>query len=176
MKKKYFKYEFLVFLYAYLRQIDLSLDRSRWTSLKPFREYYKKQIQPKVVSDYLIRYSNLDPKKIQWVNSMPEITLFKKIEYLVSRLLKSNNFLTSDEIYYCCQKLLIFQDYLNSEEEIHKLEIEKLRIEFTKFTYQILQYKLNIKDRKRAMSIEHYMQNEVLLCIDIKEFIKNFEL
>ncbi len=176
MNKKYFKYEFLIFLYAYLRQVDLSLDRSRWDSLKPFREYYKEQIQPKIVSDYLIRYSNLDLKKIQWVNFIRGATFFKKIKYLISRLLTRNNFLISDEIYYCCQKLLILQDYLNSGDEIHKLEIEKLRIEFNKFTYQILQYKLNLKDRERATGVEHYLQNESLKPLNVNEFIKDFEL
>lgn len=175
MKTKYFKYEFLVFLYAYLRQVDLSLDRSRWDSLKPFREYYKEQIQPKAVSDYLSRYSNLDLKKIQRVYFIKGATFFKKIKYLVSRLLTRNNSLTSGEICYCCQKLLILQDYLNSEEEIHKLEIEKLRIEFTKFTYHVLQYKLNVKDRERATGVEHYLQNESLNPLNINKFIKGFE-
>ena len=100
----------------------------------------------------------------------------KKVKYLISRFLHTNIFLTTKEVYYCCQKLLLLQEYLDSDEEIHKLEIEKLRIEFTKLTYDILEYKLNFKDRERAMRIEHYLQNEMLKTVSINEFVKDFKL
>ena len=49
------KYNFLVFLYAYLRQIDSSLDRSRWGSIEELREYYNIQIAPEHIVNYLMQ-------------------------------------------------------------------------------------------------------------------------
>ncbi len=78
---------------------------------------------------------------------------------MISRLFSKNSFLHKNQIYYCCQKLLVFNEFLNSDVEIHKLELEKLRIELVKFTYDVLKFKLSLKDRDRTMHVEHYFQN-----------------
>ena len=46
VKKISFEYQFIVFLSAYLRQIDLSLDRSRWTSWGGIARVLQKSIEP----------------------------------------------------------------------------------------------------------------------------------
>ena len=57
----YFNYKFIVFLYAYLRQIDLSLARSRNEPLLNLKTYYENQISPELVVDFLV--SNFSVKK-----------------------------------------------------------------------------------------------------------------
>ncbi|KKX46935.1 hypothetical protein L950_0229180 [Sphingobacterium sp. IITKGP-BTPF85] len=42
-------YAFVVFLYAYINQIDLSLDRSRWESIDNLRNFYKIKFHPKIL-------------------------------------------------------------------------------------------------------------------------------
>ena len=39
--------------------------------------------------------------------------------------------------------------------QIHKLEIEKLRVEFSQLTYSILMFKLSLNDKKKATQVEH---------------------
>lgn len=175
MKKNKFKYDFLVFLYAYFRQADLSLDRSRWDSLNSLREYYRGKISPRNVYDYLIHHSGFNPESVKTIAFIREMNFFERMNYFMLRLFHANSFLTDDEIHYCCQKLLVIEEYLKNDTEPHKLETEKLRIEIVKFVYGVLEYKLYIKDRKKAMHVEHYLQN-ALKTIPIKEFMKGFSI
>ena len=47
------KYSQLLFLYAYLRLIDLSLDRSRWGEWDSFLVYFKNIVYPTQIIQYL---------------------------------------------------------------------------------------------------------------------------
>jgi len=64
--------------------------------------------------------------------------------------------------------------FLEDGEQVHKLEIEKLRVEFSKLTYGTIKFKLVKKDRLKANSIEHFLQNEILSTIKICEFNKGY--
>ncbi|MEJ5092118.1 hypothetical protein, partial [Sphingobacterium faecium] len=64
MKKIRIKYPLAVFLFAYLNQIDLSLDRSRWGPIENLRNYYRTQISPERVANYLIHEFNLEKRKL----------------------------------------------------------------------------------------------------------------
>ncbi|MGA6119380.1 hypothetical protein [Sphingobacterium anhuiense] len=57
-------YAFVVFLYAYINQIDLSLDRSRWESIGNLRNFYKNQITSKNIVAYLMNRFNLEVEKV----------------------------------------------------------------------------------------------------------------
>lgn len=63
-------------------------------------------------------------------------------------------------------------NFLDDGEQVHKLEIEKLRIEFSKLNYGIIKCKLVKRDRLKANNIEHFLQNEILNTIKICEFNK----
>jgi hypothetical protein len=170
------KYQLIVFLYAYLNQIDLSLDRSRWVPLNELREFYKTQIAPEKVVNYLIQKFDLKADRLQYLYFVEGIHLLAKVKGMFLRYFKNESFLTKEEMYYCCQKLLILDQYLKSDLEIHKLEIEKLRIELTKLTYGIIKFKLSIKDRNKVMKIEHFLQNENLSVIKMEEFSRELHM
>jgi hypothetical protein len=173
MKKYYIKYQFIVFLYAYLRQIDLSLARSRGESWNHLQEYYKNQISPVKVVDYLVQNTGLKPNKESDQLFVDRINRFIRIKYLLLRIIHLNSFLTKEELDYCYDKLLIFNQYLNCDREIDIFENEKLRIEIGKINYQFIEHKLFLKDRETTMRVEHYLQNETLKTIPIEDFIKN---
>jgi len=164
------EYKIVVFLYAYLHQIDLSLDRSRWTSLVELNEYYKTQIAPEKVAYYLIKEFDLEIEKIHNIYYIQNCNTFDKIRDYFLLNFSKKSYLKKEELYYCCQKLFILNQYLTNNMVIHKLEIEKLRIDFAKFTYCSLQSKVFSKDRNKAINIEHFLQNKNLNVISIEEF------
>jgi hypothetical protein len=82
--------------------------------------------------------------------------------------------LEDDKVYFLCQKLLLLANILEDGEQVHRLEIEKLRIEFSKLNYGTIKFKLLKKDRLRANNIEHFLQNETLRTIKICEFNKGY--
>lgn len=170
------EYKLLVFLYAYLHQIDLSLDRSRWGSVSDLSNYYKTQIAPEKVANHLLRKFDLDKNRVYDVYYVGEITSFSKIRTWILLHLKKQSFLSKQELYYCCQKLLVLDKYLETNLEIHKLELEKLRIDLSKLTYGSLQFKLYQKDRIKTQMVEHFLQNENLNAISIEEFSKGLHL
>ena len=54
------------------------------------------------------------------------------------------------------------------------MEIEKLRIEFSKLNYDTIMFNLVKQDRLKAHNIEHFLQNETLRTIKICEFNKGY--
>ena len=91
----YFNYKFIVFLYAYLRQIDLSLARSRDEPLLNLKIYYENQISPEGVVDCLA--SNFSAKKSlnsNYVITDKSISVIYKFKFLIYKLIKKNNFLS----------------------------------------------------------------------------------
>lgn len=164
----------IIFLYAYLNQIDLSLDRSRWESIDKLRDFYSTQISPKKVANYLADKLRLDVKKLNNLIFIGEESLWDKIKDSLLSSLKRDVILEDDKVYFLCQKLLLLDNYLEDGEQVHKLEIEKLRIEFSKLNYGTVKFKLAKKDRLKANNIEHFLQNETLSTIKICEFNKGY--
>ncbi|KKO93351.1 hypothetical protein AAW12_00150 [Sphingobacterium sp. Ag1] len=74
------KYSFAVFLYTYLNQIDLSLNRSRWEPLDNLRDFYRSQISPKKVANYLINKLGLNVEKLNYLIFIDEESLWEKIK------------------------------------------------------------------------------------------------
>ncbi|WP_426791841.1 hypothetical protein [Sphingobacterium sp. WOUb80] len=168
------KYSFVVFLYAYLNQIDLSLDRSRWEPIDNLRDFYRSQISPKKVANYLIDKLGLNVEKLNYLIFIDEESLWNKIKDSLLSTFKKDVILDEDKVYFLCQKLLLLDNILADGEQVHRLEIEKLRIEFSKLNYGTIKFKLASKDRLKANNIEHFLQNERLSTIKICEFNKGY--
>ncbi len=96
-------YSFVVFLYAYLNQIDLSLDRSRWEPLDNLRDFYRSQISPKKVANYLIDNLGLDVKKLNNLIFIGEESLWDKIKDSLLSSFKRDVILEDDKVYFLCQ-------------------------------------------------------------------------
>lgn len=173
MKKK-MKYKFIVFLYTYLRQVDLSLDRSRWTTIEELRNYYANQINPKMISDYICQDIECNITSSFYIEKQK--TFLNRIKNYFLKIFGKNTFLSSEEICYCSDKLLALHKYLTCDFEIDKEEIERLRIEIAKFNYNIIVSKLYSTDKNKAMFVEHFMQNENLETIEIRSFLKDLDL
>lgn len=172
MKKNKVKYSFLVFIYAYLRQADLSLDRSKYVSLSELVSYYKTHIEPRKVAEYLCRDVNCS-KNYEFDSEFSSsfITLLQS-RFLV--VFKRQAFLSLDERCYCQGKLLEL-DKILSGDEVDRFEVEKLRNEIATFNYEIIEPRLKKSDIKKAESVEHFMQSDFVQTRSLSDFI-NFRI
>ena len=168
MKVKSAKYNQLLFIYACLRQIDLSLDRSRWTSWNRLQVYFKDKLQPAQIIEYLVRNFQLPNTDFEQFIFIPEKRNFiRKLKSVIGK----DQFLKQNEILYCCKLLWSFDKELKSNIKEYNLNIEKLRIDIAEYYSEVLSAMISNKDLKRLMKIEHYEQNEKIEVFEIKEFV-----
>ena len=146
MKKGISNYNILMFLYAYMRQINLSLDRAKWSTWEELVKYFRNGLAPDKVVEFLER-------AVQKRSSEHE-----KIFYL-----------TGYEVGYCQNLLLAFQTMLQ-QPQVNLIDADELRISIAKFYSSFIESNLNSSDLKRVTSIEHFNQNERLQVNGINEF------
>ncbi|ULT24969.1 hypothetical protein KUH03_39870 [Sphingobacterium sp. E70] len=84
----------------------------------------------------------LDVKKLNNLIFIGEESLWDKIKDSLLSSFKRDVILEDDKVYFLCQKLLLLDNFLADGEQVHKLEIEKLRIEFSKLNYGTVKFKL----------------------------------
>ena len=161
------KYEVLLFLYAYLRKIDLSLDRSRWTSWRKLQEYYEGYVDPMIIVDYLKVKFDLPDTEFQNLPFFPKKS--SSVKKLSSAFTK-RYYLNQDEILYCCYLIVAFNDALLSDAEAYSEEFEKLRVDIANFYTTVLESLLFNKDLNILMRIEHFNQSENLIVVKLSEF------
>lgn len=100
MKKIKIKYTQLLFLYAYLRLIDLSLDRSKWTSWTEFQDYFKRFPAPSLVAQYIIDSFDLPKTDFRNFIYFPEKkSYFNRLRLIISKTI----FINEIDIIYCCK-------------------------------------------------------------------------
>ncbi|WP_336690905.1 MULTISPECIES: hypothetical protein [unclassified Chryseobacterium] len=168
MKSIKIKYNQLLFLYAYLRLINLSLDRSRWTSWDELQGYFKNIITPSIVIKYLMNSFNLPQTDLNNFAFIPkEKSLINRLRPILFKTFS----LKQDEILYCCKLLSDFDHVLNSNTESYHLEIEKIRINIATYNMTILGRMILWKDLDDLMRIEHFWQNDKIETIGLKNFI-----
>jgi hypothetical protein len=173
MNKKllFFKYDFIVFLYAYLRQTELSMDRSRWSTWTELKEYYKKRIAPGRVAMLLLTTAGITPSEINEAE-VKRSSGWQKFKDIINRIIFGKCYMKEVEILYCYQQLMAFEKAVNSDIEQYNMDLEKLRVNICLITYNVIKSKLPIKRKLKAQQVEHYNQNRIGVTIPISEFSK----
>ena len=169
MNKIEIKYNQVIFLYAYLRALDLSIDRSRWTLWEDLQSYFKDFVLPSDVIQYIrnkLFLTELDFQKNVLVKPRGRIDRLNTIILGQVQLKK-------DEILYICKLLYDFDKILNSENKSYNLEIEKLRIDIAKFYTEVLETLITKKDLARVMKVEHFEQSDSIETVKLDKFIPN---
>lgn len=175
-KKTYCNYKFIVFLYAYLRQIDLSLARSRDEPLLNLKIYYENQISPESVVNFIVlNFSVKKELNSNFVITNKSFSVFNKLKFLIYKFSRKNHFLYSTEIIETINELLLFNGILKSTNDIDSSEIETLRINIANLS-SIIDYRLFKIDSNKAMYVEHYNQNKRLTTNPITDYVVDFEL
>lgn len=168
MKKIQIDYSQLLFLYAYLRLIDLSVDRSRWSSLVELQYYFKSIITPSQVIKYLNISLHLPETNLEYFAFNPEKKTI--IDRLRCSIFKTY-LLSQDEVLYCCKLLFDFEEILNSDNKTYNLDIEKLRIEIAKYYTEVLENVIWRRDLNRLMKVEHFGQNNKIDVYELNGFV-----
>jgi len=96
-------------------------------------------------------------------------TIMDKLKFGIGK----NKFLNQNEILYCYKLLWVFDKKLKSDIKEYNLDIEKLRIDVSKFYSEILELLISSKDVNRLMKIEHYEQNDKVELIEMTELVPN---
>lgn len=173
MKKIDINYNLLLFLYAYLRHVDLSLDRSRWGLWDELKKYYRNQIDALEVINKLLQENKLKSGDDLVNISIVEPSFLIRAKDFFIRLTIRKHKIYDMEILYCFQLLVRFDYLLKSDYSNYSLEAEKLRVDISKFYSFILAPKISKYDLDIAMKVEHFMQNEIHKTIKIKTFYDN---
>lgn len=162
-RKIYFDYEFILFLYAYFRQADLSLDRSKWTDWEELQGYYQQQIAPGKVAVLLLEKANIQDSELREVSAVRPIrvTQWRQFRRFISWKASLGNFLTEEQVMFCYRQLKTLEAYLDRHFEEY-YDQERLRVNICSIAYEVLEYKLSLRDSLAAEKITHYFQNETL--------------
>jgi len=169
MKNFNIQYKQLLFFYAYLRMIDLSLDRSRWGNGNEFLAYSKTMIPPKMMIKFIQENSNLEinPNLINVELPKDRNTLIKRLFKIVFNYI----LLSESDILYCCNVLQEFDKILTLDIKDYNFDVEALRQKIAIYYSTRLESYISSKDLKKVMQIEHFCQNENLIVFPMCEFV-----
>lgn len=157
-----------MFLYAYLRLVDLSLDRSRWTTWDELQDYFKNIIAPSQIAQYLINIFNLPQTDFKNFNFIPQNkSLLNRLRPIVFNTVP----LKQNEVLYCCKLLFQFDEALHSDVKKYHLGIERIRIDIAEYYSNVLGRMILWNDLEKLMKIEHFWQNEKIDISKLEEFI-----
>jgi hypothetical protein len=165
------EHQTLVALYAYLRHLDLSLDRSRWGPWQDYVTYSQSQVAPAVIAQFLQRKC-YGVEAVATSGVIPDHSYSKlRLLYLARTLMQRNNYLTSSEVAYMWQALKTYQSYLATDWDTYSVELEKLRLRIARFCYTVLEAKLSHRELRHTMRIEHYLSAYHLQTVPLQSFL-----
>lgn len=171
MRKIKLDYNLCVFLFAYLNQAELSLHRAGCTSIGELKRFYSIQVNPRDVINLLMLNTNINADELQYNYVIKEYCIRKRqILSLIHFSFRLSTVFQKKELIYICQKLKRFAEMLEKD-EVHRLEMEELRIDLSKFSGRLM-YKISYKNYLKALNIEHYMQHDRIEDIKITEFMR----
>ncbi len=165
MNKIKINYQDRIFMYAYLRYIDLSLDRSRWDLWREAECFFDNNLQPQTLANYLIQKYELSDANIELKN----FVFFSIKKSWFKRYI--DLYFSYNEMAYLLKLLEIFEMYLSSNFKEYNLKLEKLRIDICEYYYFILEPKISRRYLKKLMKVEHFNQNDAIETIKLQFFI-----
>lgn len=183
--KIYFNRKFILGLFAYIRQSNLSIDRALMDSTDNMLEYYKTKIYPDKLLKYFENKCNdklffskiSNSKNIEPIFINNIISLIRKKSFLINKLnkiisiLRKKPYLTDNEIKYIYSIIKSFDNIIKYN-NITNEELMYLRLNMV-YCCDILSLNLSRKEIKTAKKIEHFNQNFNLKCLSINEIAGN---
>ena len=168
MKNVKLNYSQLLFLYAYLRLVDLSLDRNKWTTWDELQDYFKNIIAPSQIAQYLINIFNLPQTDFKNFNFTPQNkSLLNRLRPIIFKTFPLNQ----NEVLYCCKLLFQFDEALHSDIKKYHLGIERIRVDIAEYYSNVLGRMILWNDLDKLMKIEHFWQSEKIDISKLEEFI-----
>jgi hypothetical protein len=175
MTKIVLPHQVLVALYAYLRHLDLSLDRSRWGAWQDYVSYAHAQVAPAVIRRFLQPYYCGVTARTSSV-VLPEESYVKlRLRYLVCTFLQRDNYLIEPEVAYIWQLLETYQRYLATAWDSYSSEVDQLRLRIARFCYTVLETKLSRREVHQLSLVEHYLSADHLQTVPLQPFLAVLE-
>ena len=190
MKQIKIKQQFVVFLFAYFRQIDLSIDRGRTVPWQELRDYYKTQLDPLVVAEALKKQSCLkleyNRNAITIIPGRPSV--LSKVNNFFFRIFNKKYLISEAEVEYCYYLLYKFNDLLTYNLDGFILETGQSKIDLAKWYIESLRQEvLNIyaicigscllnSDKAQALQVEFYSHGKNAKLVPIEHLIEDFLL
>ncbi|RYU72608.1 hypothetical protein [Hymenobacter persicinus] len=171
MERIKIEHDFLVFLFAYLRHLDLSLDRSRWNGWADYLVYTRGRIQSATISSYL--KGKIGPVSVtNTANILPNYSYREsRLRYLWRICTWQNDYLTLYATSYACQLLDRHNAYLRADITEFTPELEMLRRDIADFYTRASEVMLSRSELRKIMRVEHFWQNPILTTIALKDFL-----
>ena len=147
------EYKICIGLYAYLRQIELSVDRATPSNTEGIRSYF---LMPRVY-------------RLNFVAAYFENLIRKDEDFLFVNHSDKNflpNFLSKKNISIKNKDMLTIVKCLNEANDLmscnhqNSVEFIKTRIMLNRVSWNFIGSKLSYEDRLQAHSVEHYHQSE----------------
>ncbi|MBO9728462.1 MAG: hypothetical protein J7623_07460 [Chitinophaga sp.] len=167
--KVFIDYKYLIGITASFRQVDLSLDRSRWNDWEELCLFYKERSDAEYFFDFFIgvcKQLNLSPKYygLSWRSY--------RVDAIVSRIFRRfflpQNYVTIQELETGYYLLNEFKGLLANKSTEPK-DMEPVRYRIAVFYANWLWPKLKRRDYWEVMKVEHYFQNERLVTRSLEE-------
>ncbi len=156
---------FLLGLYLFLRQLQLSIDRSLnddWAALVEYLSY-KTSVQE--VLDKLQSASTIDLEK-RAGDKVERPCLSKGLSSVVGR----KNCLSNEEIIYIYAKLKTIASFLVGDSAPHREALINLRMDLL-HSEELVKIRISKKYLTSKEFVEHFNQNEALACKGIDELV-----
>lgn len=169
LQKIKIEYSDLLFLYVYLKQADLSLDRCRWTNWNELQDYYSKEsINPRLILDYFVNKYHLPIDNLKPIFCLPKR---KKLYSTLKTSFFKQSFLETEDLLYCSRLLLDLEKALQTNTNNYNKIFEILRLDIATFYSELLEPMLTFYDLKHKTSIEHYHQAYASENLKLKEYL-----
>lgn len=154
MKKVELHYAQVLFLFAYYRQIDLSLDRCRWESLEVLDDYFNSLLSFEKVKEYLRTTFSISENELLF-----EVFIIQKRNRVnLFQCFKKKFVFDRNDIIFCFQLLTKLKLQLDSQDKEYSLKMEAIRLEVAILCSNLKDVILE-RDRQKVLRVDFFSSN-----------------
>ncbi len=176
MKKMKINYHDLVFICAYIKQLELSLsnlslDENKWNLWLEARNFLSSRLEPSRLINYFSQKYEVPDTEVDWT----KYELPNKRKFLFKKLFTS--YLYDIELLYFYKLLKTFNEYLSFEiEDFYNLRINKLSLDAVLFYIYLCDTKISRRDAKKIKKVEYFNSPKNIKTIKLQYFFpKDFK-
>ncbi len=159
MKKYYFPQKFILGLYGYFRQIELSIHRALNDSWNKMLLFYKGKLPPERILEYFEKYCmNENLALNETIQEQIFLTAPQKILCIISKKIGGKPYLYEFEIRFFYIAIKRFSNIVSTRERPKNDPIVKLRMDLTHYC-RMLSLRLSNNEIERSKLVEHFNQN-----------------
>ncbi len=162
---------FILGLFTYLKQIELSIDRSLNNPWDDVICFFNDKPNPNVILKYFDKYYHVkNIKEYDIFYDQIKLSFSSKLIAIVLTKIFNKPFLFNKEINFLYYSIKEFELYLEKTNNPNINNLVDLRLKL-RSCCDLLSVRLSKKVLERAQYIEHFNQNEKLNCLDFDSIV-----